>query len=74
MHVFNVLSEKSAVRFEELNNYSDLMTSRFCDAGMTKGRGGSNQAVSLALPPPGAAIQLAVLAIRTISRRPFIPR
>jgi hypothetical protein len=29
---FNALSEKNASRFEEVNNYSRLMTSRFYDA------------------------------------------
>ena len=33
-HIFNILSEKSPDRREEVNNYSGAMTRRFCDAGM----------------------------------------
>jgi hypothetical protein len=35
-HTFNVLSDKRSHRFEEVNNYSDLMTRRFY--GPTLGR------------------------------------
>jgi hypothetical protein len=52
-HIFNVLSEKNAYRFEEVNNYSGSMTRWFCGGWRDDGSG-SEEIGSQRLPdePP----------------------
>ena len=38
-HTFNILSDKHTHRFEEVNNYSRLMTRWFCSADETSAKG-----------------------------------
>jgi len=52
-HIFNVLSEKSAFRFEEVNTYSRQMTSWFCRAcGMMKAAARKAAVMATSQAPP----------------------